>query len=235
MKTTTKPRGRSAAKPQTSTSSKPKEVRVARSPLDWYETDPGDVWPVVPFLTPARTVLDIGCGRGPLGGVIRQAWPDARIFGVELDVGRANAARATGAYEHVWTGDALAPAFRVLVAHAFDLVLGNPAFSIWGSCVEVAIDAVAPGGEIAFLAPGTLIEGKPFSRVSDQLVIRWLTMHSDRWGRYDLRQRPRFTRIVKGVETKSGQDRMPYWWACYGERHAGVWKTLDRSEYLGIR
>lgn len=220
--------------PRRAANDKPPEVRVTRSPGDWYETRPRDFLPLLPHLRPAPRVLDLGCGRGVLGEVLVKEWPGVAIYGIDNDPMRAELARATGAYRHVWTASALCPLMRSMLRRAFPLVIGNPPFFLWGSFAEVALDAVHLDGEIAFLGPATVIEGKPVSKVSEQLVIRWNNLDSKRWGRYDLRQRPGFTRLVDGKIRKTGQDRMPYFWGCWGDRHAGVWRTLDRADMAGI-
>jgi SAM-dependent methyltransferase len=220
-------------------------MTTERSPLDFYETNPEDIALVLPKLWIPRRyqnrrflVIDLGCGRGAIGAAIAAKFPNAIVFGIELDPERAREARTRTvchngitrpAYAHVWGGDALRPTLRRELRRRFHLAIGNPPFSFWGSFGVLAEDVVREDGEIALLGPATVIEGNPNAHPKfPQQPLRWELFSRKGWGRYDCRKRPGFGRYAGGVFVESGTDRMPYAWFCKGGEHAGRWDTLER-------
>lgn len=57
---------------------------------------------------PPRAVLDVGCGNGAFLRFVQDAAPGARLAGIELDAGRAQAARERNPLADIREGDALA-------------------------------------------------------------------------------------------------------------------------------
>jgi 2-polyprenyl-3-methyl-5-hydroxy-6-metoxy-1,4-benzoquinol methylase len=59
----------------------------------YYDNERREVAALVP--SPARMILDVGCGRGKLGSLLKSGHPDRRVYGIELDHEAAAAARET--------------------------------------------------------------------------------------------------------------------------------------------
>jgi SAM-dependent methyltransferase len=129
----------------------------ARDPLDFNRTPAWCVELLIPELGQPRTILDAGCGDGAIGKVLRQAWPNARINGIEVDATRARTARENAGYSHIWhnkfellfDNDA-----ELFAAWAFDLIISNPPFGLMAlDFLRCALTRVRPGGTVAFLLP----------------------------------------------------------------------------------
>lgn len=157
--------------------------RAVVDPLEYYPTPGWAVRPVVPFVGPASSILDLGCGEGEIGAELREAFPRARITGVEIDTQRAAVARvrshAAGdaVYHEVVTGDVIAPLLSPLPAEftrAFDLVIANPPFSNAVAFLEQALRLVRFGGTVAFLLRATWIvpEERADVMTPDLLLLR---------------------------------------------------------------
>lgn len=102
------------------------EGRWAKNPHDFYQTPKELVFALLSFVpgNPQR-ILDVGAGKGVWGEAARSIWPDAQITGIELqdfpqpsayDCWLANTDFLT------WKPD-----------HNFDLVMGNPPYSVQGT------------------------------------------------------------------------------------------------------
>lgn len=135
------------------------EDAVTRDPLDFNRTQAWVVQLLVPHLGAPRAVLDVGCGDGAIGRVLRHAWPEAHIEGVELDAARAaRAAEATApdgrrvygkAVNLVWQGCWIDCPWT-----GHDLIISNPPFGLTAlAFLRHAAARVAPGGTVAFLLP----------------------------------------------------------------------------------
>ena len=105
-----------------------------------------------------RRVVDLGCGPGNLTTLLAQRWPDASIAGVDSSPEMVAAARRldTGIYFEVadlrdWL--ATAEPVDVLVSNAtLQWVPGHL------DLLPALVDAVAPGGWLAFQVPGNFDE-----------------------------------------------------------------------------
>ena len=102
---------------------------------------------------PADTVLDLGCGYGPIGMVAARLAPQGFIYMVEINERAAELARrnlaANGiANAEVRVGDGLAPVAGI----AFDTILTNPPIRAGKATVyrllEEAWAALKPGGSL---------------------------------------------------------------------------------------
>lgn len=137
------------------------ESTVARDPLDFNRTPAWVVELIVPLLGQPRTVLDVGCGDGAIGRVLRKHWPRARIDGVEIDparhelASRAHDGRSSMVYSRPWRRDWITWSdWNSCYADGPpELFVSNVWFSNALRALEVALERVAPGGTVAFLLP----------------------------------------------------------------------------------
>lgn len=104
--------------------------------------------------TEPRTIVDLGCGAGNLGEVLRSRWPQADIVGVDSSVEMIDRARqndATSGTEYVLDDIATwRPETPV------DLIVSNAAFQWMPDQLEIIPrlrEYVAPGGVLAFQVP----------------------------------------------------------------------------------
>jgi SAM-dependent methyltransferase len=120
-----------------------------------------------------KTILDVGCGDGAIGLVLRHAFHRASIHGVEVNDIRANRAgemlmgmgSGTFAYDVVWNS-----AFETFPEnHTSDLIISNPPFRHALTFLKLALRRVRSGGHVAFL-----------------LISQWdqETVHDDERGRF---------------------------------------------------
>ncbi len=61
-------------------------------PPSYYNTPRSDLLPLLPER--ASRILEVGCGGGATGRLLRERYPSARLVGIEADAGAAEAARA---------------------------------------------------------------------------------------------------------------------------------------------
>lgn len=128
------------------------EDAVTRDPLDFNRTPAWVVQLLVPHLGAPRTVLDVGCGDGAIGRVLRQAWPRVQLHGIELHPARAK--ECSGVYVVTEIGDWLGSLYDVGYPRWADLVISNPPFGLAAlAFLQRAVERVAPGGTVAFLLP----------------------------------------------------------------------------------
>lgn len=102
---------------------------------------------------PTDTVLDVGCGYGPIGITAARLAPQGRVYMVDVNERAAELARRNLAENgiqnaEVRVGDALAP----VAGLAFDKVLTNPPIragkAVVYAIVEQAHQALKPGGSL---------------------------------------------------------------------------------------
>ena len=70
----------------------------------------------------ASNILDVGCGSGAFGTVLRQRYPNSRLFGIEMN--SLAAKEAKNVYDQVWEGDACKVLLQSPENH-FDLIIFN--------------------------------------------------------------------------------------------------------------
>lgn len=104
-------------------------------------------------LHPAATVLDLGCGYGPIGMVAARLAPQGRTYMVDVNERAAELARrnleANGVTNaEVRTGDGIEPVSDL----AFDVVVTNPPFRAGKAVVYAMVDGahkvLKPGGAL---------------------------------------------------------------------------------------
>lgn len=119
------------------------------NPHEFFPTDPrlasAICHMVAEFhLPPGRDtrILDVGCGQGVFGVSARQVWPSAYIVGVDI-----RPVERTPAYDVVRCYDF---ARETVIFTDFDLVVGNPPFSLIPSILPNSYRALRPGGICTF-------------------------------------------------------------------------------------
>jgi len=157
-----------------------------------------------------RTVVDLGCGPGPLTAALAERWPDAHVIGVDSSADMIEAASAYAVPDRVefihadvarWQPQA---AVDVVIANAvlqwvpghLDLV---PGFASW----------LAPGGALAFQVPDN------FTEPSHTLLL-------------ELRTSPLWRdRLGEGADRTAGVERPETYLAAMQQAalHADVWQT----------
>jgi len=150
------------------------EVLLARTGLyhefvDYYGEVRSDVLPHVP--EGARRVLEVGCGRGLTGELLRRE-RDAHVTGVELNP--VVAREATSRLDRVIAGDVEdpGPAAEIAAGGPYDLVLALELFEHLAypeGFLRRAAGWLAPGGTILLSTPNV----GHHSVVEDLLAGRW--------------------------------------------------------------
>lgn len=137
---------------------------------------------------PVRRAVDIGCGAGPGAVLIARAWPDADVFGVDINpralaFTAANATlagvRVTAALSNLLTG----------VPGEFDLIVANPPYLVdplarayrhgggdLGAQLSLDIlaaglDRLAPGGTLLLYTGAANIDGADPFRAAAQSML----------------------------------------------------------------
>jgi trans-aconitate 2-methyltransferase len=112
------------------------------------------------------TVVDLGCGPGNLTTLLARRWPDADVLGLDSSAAMIAKARELGGLRfqvadlREWT-----PAERV------DVLVSNATLQWVPDHLDVLprlVDAVAPGGWLAFQVPGNF--GEPSHTIRDELA-----------------------------------------------------------------
>lgn len=209
---------------------------VGRHKDDFYVTPPWVTHAIVPRLKTPHTVLDVGCGTGAIGRTLRQVWQNVKIVGIEADVARAEACNDAGyafvAYDNwldridgdeYWYGSQ----FRNDAVRAIggaDLIISNPPFRHALRFLELALDRVKPGGEVAFLLPAqwdqeTNEDAEGRKRERGRLLDRLKHDGREGYGKYAVEGRIDF----KG---DGRTDRIAYAWFVFGPGHEGVYRRV---------
>lgn len=135
--------------------------------------------------TPAGLVLDVGCNTGAGMETLRDRWPDARVFGIEVLARFAGEARAKGLHVEV------CPAERMVFRdNHFNLVFSRHSLEHMtdrAAAIRQMMRVCKPGGHIYVQAPiepeGSPNEAhmSPF-RTHDELRDAFLGMEEVYWG-----------------------------------------------------
>jgi trans-aconitate 2-methyltransferase len=123
----------------------------------------------VPAESPG-SVVDLGCGPGNLTRLLTERWPGATVAGLDSSVEMIATARSSGStatFEVAdlrdWVATAAAAPVDVLVSNAtLQWVPGHL------DLLPALVDAVAPGGWLAFQVPGNF--GEPSHTLRDELA-----------------------------------------------------------------
>jgi hypothetical protein len=203
------------------------ERDVGRHPEDFYRTPAWAVDAILPHLRVpdadplavrsdgAPRWMDPGCGDGAIAERVLARWPRSRGTGVEIDPGRAMAARRLPFIVH--DGDFLT-ATQPIWHFQVDLVIGNPPYEIALPFVRRAIELTGRfNGEVAFLLRVGFLEAK---RGSERDAL--LNEHAP--DVYLLAKRPRFR--GRG----DGGDSTTYAWMVWGMGRGGRFVRLRSPE-----
>lgn len=117
-----------------------------------------------------RSVVDLGCGPGNLTRLLTRRWPAARVLGIDSSpemIATASSAETRATFEvrdlREWVATAPRASVDVLVSNAtLQWVPGHL------DLLASLLDAVAPGGWLAFQVPGNFHE--PSHTIRDELA-----------------------------------------------------------------
>lgn len=106
-----------------------------------------------------RTILDVGCGDGAIGRVLRlwRPWEACVINGVELDKTRRDVANFAehrpynAVFERDWLSERQID--HAIFGACHDLIISNPPFRHALRFLELALQRVRPSGHVFFLLP----------------------------------------------------------------------------------
>lgn len=204
------------------------EDAVGRHKDDFYITPAWVTQALVPHLGQPRTVLDIACGAGAIGAVLRQAWPKVWMGGVEKDRSRCHKAGwlpSPGNWTvYSWTclSDWLTYEHT---GQPLDLIISNPPFRHALSFLKLALKRRAPDGVVAFLLPAqydqeTNLDEHGVARERGRFLddLR-LPDGREGYGKYALEGRVDFKGDGK-------TDRITYAWFVFGPGHEGVYRRI---------
>ena len=181
----------------------PSEPSLSRESLDYIERTPLEKRKALgQFFTPedlrralldqlrlpARpAILDPACGTGEFLRSAREAWPDARLAGFEVDPELARIAAQVIPDASIRCVDALALPFEP----AFDLVLGNPPYfqfkpdaafrqryasaisgrpNTYACFLKLGLELLRPGGVLAFVLPPSMNNGAYFRSLREFIL-----------------------------------------------------------------
>ncbi len=180
-----------------------------------------------------KTILDVGCGDGAIGRVLRETWRQSAIIGVEPNAERATAAESLRhklgrfhVYTHVRQCD-FVPDRATVNGEAPWLIISNPPFRHALPFLKLATQRVRSGGHVAFL----LISQYDQETVHDDERGRFLDSlrHSDGSEGYgQLKFKGRIDFRGNGKE-----DRVCYKWLVIGPGFEGSFIRIPRSPMGG--
>lgn len=134
-----------------------------RSPKDFYETPYGMIEAALPFLPikGAKTILDPGAGRGRWGRILRRDTRFAKSYLVGVDIERDDPHIFYNYWQrrdflHIGTGGIKGLQGKEF----FDLIVGNPPFSLDEEFIKHSFEFLKPGGYMMFLLRLAFLEGQ---------------------------------------------------------------------------
>ncbi len=105
---------------------------------------------------PGGDVVDLGCGTGAAGPVLRARFPDRRLIGLDASPAMLEGARGSGAYDRLVEGDIAG--WKPESSPA--LIFSNAALHWLGDhsrLLPALADHLAPGGVLAVQMPGNFL------------------------------------------------------------------------------
>lgn len=110
----------------------------------------------VPLIAPRR-ILDPGAGTGVWGDVAREVWPNARIEGMDIrnvpQPASYDSWYTLAGYED-WASN------RLTAPGRYDLIMGNPPFSLAEQFIRESMELLAHGGRLIFLLRLAMLESE---------------------------------------------------------------------------
>ncbi len=105
--------------------------------------------------TGPREVVDLGCGPGNLTDLLAERWPDARVTGLDSSPAMIATARERGSHVAYVVGDLR----EWRAERPVDVLVSNATLQWVPDHLDLLprlVDALAPGGVLAFQVPGNL-------------------------------------------------------------------------------
>lgn len=183
-----------------------------RHPDDFFRTPAEVVRAILPHIGRPRYTIDLGCGDGAIGAVLRETWgPDVMIDGFELDAARAQIAQARERYDQVHVKDVLT--LNPDVYPAADAVIMNPPYRHAEVFVRRALQLARPGGVVVTLARLGWLGG-----------LKRVAFH---------REHPSdvFVIVPRPSFTNGGTDSTEYAWLLFGLGRGGRWQALNTEPF----
>lgn len=233
---------------------------TAREKDDNYETPAWCVHAIWPHVRPIQgNVLDPTCGRGAIFEALEGKIEKHRLFGIEIDVGRA--AQAKYRAHRVIHGDFLEVAPNPMTFQGANDVLGwkpsliltNPPYRPALSIVQRSLEIVRPhGGEVAMLLRVNFLgsqERGPWwvdhladmyvlsERPSFTAALRWDAQGAERCPNREMKDDgkwgPRCQRPIEhdGDCATYGTDATEYCWFVWGPHRRGQIHILPPAAY----
>jgi S-adenosylmethionine-diacylgycerolhomoserine-N-methlytransferase len=153
---------------------------------------------------PGGTVLEIGCGTGRNLIAAARAWPEARLFGIDISeamlaTARAKVARA-GLSERIVLAQGDATRFdakALFGVAAFDRVFQSYTLSMipdWQGALREGAGKLAPAGQLAIVDFGQ----------QERLPGWWRTLLFAWLARFEVAPRARLPEVLLGIATAAG-------------------------------
>lgn len=202
------------------------EDTVGRHKDDFYVTPAWVTHAIAPHLKKAGVIVDAGCGTGAIGRALRavEKPPYAIMYGFESDDDRRlHCKRTPGLYAAElmdWFGEC----WLDVEPKEVDLIISNPPFRHALRFLELALERVKPGGEVAFLLPAqwdqeTNEDAAGRKRERGRFLDRLKQDGREGYGKYAVEGRIDF----KG---DGRTDRIAYAWFVFGPGHEGVYRRV---------
>ena len=189
-----------------------------RSARDFYRTPVEAVIPLVQEIhdrwgnLSEPVILDPGAGDGNITRAIRTVWPKAHLVAVEIDPQHEAALRAAGASEVV-IGD-----FLTTPLDGFDLIIGNPPFSLAVEFIDRSREQLNPFGVMTMLLQLNFLG-------SEERVDWWQARPQQ--AQRTLSPRPSFDGV--------GADSVDYAWQVWDEQRQYVWAPFGHYHWRESR
>jgi hypothetical protein len=188
-------------------------------PMDYGCTPGWTTRAILPQLGAPPLVMDLGCGNGEIGAVLRRGLPCAAR--IEIPGG------STPVYDAVAQVDVCSEEMsRRFAAGTYDLVIGNPPFNQALAFLIAAQRIVRPGGLIALL-------------LRDSWQVPTPRRGLDKAYKVSLRRRPSFKTSAKGNKSDSTEYAWHLWspgmpWFAHGHWDVIECEPPERKRRLAL-